>query len=65
MDMLETILGHTFREPALLQQALTHGSVGYESQRPQADNQRLEFLGDAVLQLALSELLYQRQPHAD
>lgn len=65
MDTLETILGHTFRNPALLQLALTHGSVGYENQRPQADNQRLEFLGDAVLQLALSHLLYTRSPKAD
>ncbi len=65
MDTLETILGHTFRDPALLQLALTHGSVGYENQRPQADNQRLEFLGDAVLQLALSHLLYSRSPKAD
>jgi ribonuclease-3 len=65
MDTLETILGHTFRDPALLQLALTHGSVGYENQRPQPDNQRLEFLGDAVLQLALSDLLYQKFPRAD
>lgn len=65
MDTLETILGHTFRDPALLQLALTHGSVGYENQRPQADNQRLEFLGDAVLQLVLSHLLYARSPRAD
>ena len=64
-DSLETILGHTFRDPALLQLALTHGSVGYESQRTQADNQRLEFLGDAVLQLTLSHLLFQRLPQAD
>lgn len=65
MDTLANILGHTFRDPALLQLALTHGSVGYENQRPQPDNQRLEFLGDAVLQLALSDLLYQKFPHAD
>lgn len=65
MDTLETILGHTFRNPALLQLALTHGSVGYENQRPQPDNQRLEFLGDAVIQLSLSELLYQKFPQAD
>jgi len=64
-DSLETILGHTFRDPALLQLALTHGSIGYESQRAQADNQRLEFLGDAVLQLTLSHLLFQRLPQAD
>lgn len=65
MDTLETILGHTFRDPALLLLALTHGSLGYESQRAFADNQRLEFLGDAVLQLTLSHLLFQRLPQAD
>ena len=65
MASLETILGHTFRDPALLQLALTHGSLGYESQRVQSDNQRLEFLGDAVLQLTLSHLLFQRLPQAD
>jgi ribonuclease-3 len=65
MQTLEHVLGHTFRDPALLQVALTHGSVGYESQRAQADNQRLEFLGDAVLQLALSHLLFHRLAVAD
>ena len=65
MQSLEHVLGHTFRDPALLQLALTHGSVAYENQRSHADNQRLEFLGDAVLQLALSHLLFQRLPQAD
>lgn len=65
MPELEQVIGHTFRDPALLQLALTHGSVGYESQRQLADNQRLEFLGDAVLQLALSDLLFQRLPQAN
>lgn len=65
MSALEQVIGHTFRDPSLLQLALTHGSVGYENQRPQADNQRLEFLGDAVLQLALSHLLYSQQATAD
>ncbi len=65
MQSLEHVLGHTFRDPALLQLALTHGSVGYENQRSHADNQRLEFLGDAVLQLALSHLLFVRLPQAD
>ncbi len=65
MEPLEHVIGHTFRDPALLQLALTHGSVGYENQRAQSDNQRLEFLGDAVLQLALSHMLFQRLPQAD
>lgn len=65
MEALESALGYTFRDPQLLTMAMTHGSVGYEAQRTQADNQRLEFLGDAVLQLTVSELLYQRLPQAD
>ncbi|WP_395742080.1 ribonuclease III [Prosthecobacter sp.] len=67
MQSLEHVIGHSFRDPALLQLALTHGSVGYENQnqRAHSDNQRLEFLGDAVLQLALSHLLFHRLPQAD
>ncbi len=65
MHPLEQVIGHTFRDPALLQLALTHGSVGYENQRAHSDNQRLEFLGDAVLQLALSHLLFVRFTQAD
>mgnify|MGYP003382723479 CR=1 FL=1 len=47
-----------------LKQALTHPSFANE-QRGEADNQRLEFLGDAVLGLCASELLYERFPDAD
>jgi len=65
MDTLDSIIGHIFKEPHLLTEALTHGSVSYESQRRGADNQRLEFLGDAVLQVALSHALFERLPRAD
>lgn len=65
MESLESIIGHSFREPRLLAEALTHGSVSYESQRSGIDNQRLEFLGDAVLQLALSHELFVQLPQAD
>ncbi len=65
MDSLESILGYTFRRPALLREALTHASLAYEQQRPTKDNQRLEFLGDAVLQLVLSDALYHRMPDTD
>ncbi|MBI3205039.1 MAG: ribonuclease III [Myxococcales bacterium] len=47
-----------------LKQALTHPSFANE-QRGEADNQRLEFLGDAVLGMCASELLYERFPEAD
>jgi ribonuclease III len=59
---LEQRLGYTFRDAALLEQALTHPSVGHERQRYHIDNQRLEFLGDAVLQLVITEYLYAKFP---
>lgn len=65
MELLESVLGHTFRDRSLLKEALTHASLGYELQRTQPDNQRLEFLGDAVLQLVLSEMLFHHFPKAD
>ncbi|MDZ4287588.1 MAG: ribonuclease III [Prosthecobacter sp.] len=65
MELLELILGYTFRDRQTLVEALTHPSLGYESQRSQPDNQRLEFLGDAVLQPALSEMLYRKFSEAD
>ena len=48
-------LGYTFRDEALLRRALTHPSMGKN------DNQRLEFLGDAVLQYLMSDALYRRR----
>jgi ribonuclease-3 len=59
---LEKRLGYRFRNIGLLQEALTHPSVGHEKQRHQNDNQRLEFLGDAVLQLVTTEYLYSHFP---
>lgn len=59
---LEAKLGYKFRNPLLLAEALTHPSLAYEAKRAQFDNQRLEFLGDAVLQLALTERLFRMFP---
>ena len=61
-DELQTRLGYTFRDPALLRLALTHPSVAHEQGMPLQTNQRLEFLGDAVLQLALTRELYEKFP---
>lgn len=58
MQPLESQIGYTFSNAALLEEALTHPSVAYEQQKPQADNQRLEYLGDAVLELIFSHHLY-------
>jgi len=57
---LEKRIGYRFRNPALLTEALTHPSVAHEHQRKYFDNQRLEFLGDAVLQLVITEHLFAR-----
>jgi len=54
-------IGYSFRDPALLDQALTHPSRVPESPGC-CDNQRLEFLGDAVLGLVLAEALFQAFP---
>lgn len=59
LDALQRRLGHRFRQPALLQRALTHRSAATEH------NERLEFLGDAVLGLAVSALLYERFSASD
>ena len=59
---LEARLGYAFREAGLLRLALTHPSVAHELGTPVQHNQRLEFLGDAVLQLVLTRALYERFP---
>lgn len=58
MHPLEERIGHKFRNSLLLAEALTHPSLGHETHRHHFDNQRLEFLGDAVLQLIMTEHLY-------
>ncbi len=63
MTTLSTPWGHVFRDPGLLNQALTHKS--FHNENPTSSlghNERLEFLGDAVLGLALSDLLMKRFP---
>ena len=61
---LEKKIGYTFREPALLKQALMHSSYTNEKHLPKYQcNERLEFLGDAVLELVSSEYLYLNSPH--
>ena len=63
-------LGHDFRDPSLLDQALTHASVGEGAERdargrPFLDNQRMEFLGDRVLGLLVADRLMRDLPTAD
>lgn len=59
---LQTRLGYLFRNENLLRLALTHPSIAHEQGVPVQHNQRLEFLGDAVLQLALTRELYEKFP---
>src|SRR5258708_26855892 len=59
---LQDQLGYCFSDPSLLQLALTHPSVAHEQGAPLQTNQRLEFLGDAVLQLVLTRELYEKFP---
>lgn len=56
---LQSALEYQFRQPALLELALTHSSAGGR------DNERLEFLGDSVLGYVVSEQLFQQFPHED
>jgi len=56
LDEVMKALGYTFNDEALLRCALTHPSMGKD------DNQRLEFLGDAVLQYLMSDTLYREPP---
>ncbi len=60
---LEAILGYTFRDRSLLEQSLRHTTWCNEQREPRPqDNERLEFLGDAVLGLAVGHRLMQRFP---
>lgn len=61
---LQEKLGHVFSNADLLALALTHTSWANEHGREGCHNQRLEFLGDAVLELCVSEELYHRYPAA-
>lgn len=57
-ETLETSLGYAFKNPELLDQALTHRSAA------RLHNERLEFLGDAILDMVIAEKLFQRYPEA-
>jgi ribonuclease-3 len=63
MNPLEQRIKYKFRNSLLLAEALTHPSLGHETQRHHFDNQRLEFLGDAVLQLIFTEYLFDQFPN--
>ena len=60
---LEEKIGYTFQDKMLLKQALTHSSYANEQKiNKHRDYERLEFLGDAVLELVSSEFMYKEYP---
>lgn len=61
-EILQTRIGYKFKDIGLLRLALTHPSVAHEQGAPVQHNQRLEFLGDSVLQVVLTRELYLRFP---
>ncbi len=61
LNEMEAMLGYAFQDRSLLETALTHPSFGADYHVPHY--QRLEFLGDAVLELFVSERLYATLPH--
>lgn len=56
LNEVEKIIGYTFKSKKLLQRALTHSS--YSNEHKVESNERLEFLGDAVIELIITEILY-------
>lgn len=59
----QEVIGYQFQQEGLLQQALTHSSYANEKKmKKHSDNERLEFLGDAVLEIIASEYLYRHFP---
>jgi ribonuclease-3 len=61
-EALQLRIGHRFRDPAILERALTHSSWMQDHPEAPGNNQRLEFLGDSVLQLVLTEALFSLFP---
>ena len=55
---MEKVIGYTFKNPVLLETALTHTSYANESRQPAEHNERLEFLGDSVLSVVVADYLY-------
>ncbi len=69
LDTASALCGHRFQQPHLLTWALTHRSLAYETNPetlpdPAADNEQLEFVGDAVLGLIVAEALFRRFPNS-
>jgi len=64
LAVLQNTLGVSFKDPSLLEQALVHSSYINENMGITTSNERLEFLGDAVLGLIIAQELYRRLPQS-
>src|SRR6201996_3992242 len=69
LERLQQRLGYTFGDRAILLQSLTHTSYGHEYLQEKSialrDNERLEFLGDAILDVVVSDILLETFPEAN
>lgn len=63
IEKFEEIIGYTFKNKDLIRQAFTHSSYANEKKLPEGSNERLEFLGDSVLSIVVSEHLYKNLSH--
>ncbi len=65
LQELQNVIGHSFKQAKLLRTALTHPSIAYDADARTEHNQRLEFLGDAVIEVVLTRELYIKFPALD
>jgi len=62
VERLQRTIGYYFGDEGVLENALTHSSFAHERKQPERCNERLEFLGDSVLSLVVSDYLYHHYP---
>ena len=60
---LEKKLNYKFKDKELLLNAITHKTYAFEAKTPLAYNERLEFLGDSILNFIISEVLYRKNEY--
>ena len=63
LEEFEQIIGYTFHDKQLLQEALSHSSYANEKKKLRRSNERLEFLGDSVLSIVVSQYLFKHFTH--
>ena len=63
MESFQQIIGYRFKDPALLYEALSHSSFANESRKARHSNERLEFLGDSVLSIVVSDHIFKHFRH--